>query len=317
MIWLSWRQQRLESAMTAALLVLAVAFLVPVGLHMASAYSGSGAASCIAHTRASGVGCSSIVNDFLHRFEHASPIVSWLNLLPGLFGVLFAAPLVLELERGDFRFSWTQSITRRRWFSVKLLTLFGSAFVATGALSALMTWWRHPLDSVQGRMDINVFDFEGVVPYAYTFFALALVIALGVFTRRTIVATGGGLLAFFAVRISVQTWVRQHYEAPVRVLWRPGTPGPNNLDRAWNLVSGPSDAQGRILPFADRIVARCMSAPKEQAERCMTSHHVFNLAVYQPASRFWLFQGIEAAIFVGISAVLLVAATWWLRHRIG
>ena len=317
MIWLSWRQQRLESAMTGALLVVAAAILVPLGLHMASAYTGSGAAACVAHTAASGAGCGSIVNDFLHRFEHAGPIVPWLNFLPGLFGVLFAAPLVLELEHGLFRFSWTQSITRRRWFAVKLLTLFGSALLATLALSVLMTWWRHPLDSVQGRMDINVFDFEGIVPYAYTFFALALVIALGVFTRRTIVATGGGLLAFFALRIGIQTWVRQHYLAPVKVVWRPGTPGPTNLDRAWNLVSGPSDAHGNALPGADRIIARCMSAPKQQAERCLSSHHIFNLAIYQPASRFWLFQGIEAAIFVGLTGALLIAATWWLRHRIG
>jgi hypothetical protein len=303
--------------MTAALLVVAAAFLAPLGLHMASAYKGSGAAACVTHTAVSGAGCSSVVSDFLYRFEHAGPIVPWLNFLPGLFGVLFAAPLVLELEHGLFRFSWTQSVTRRRWFTAKLLTLFGSALLATLALTELLTWWRHPLDSLQGRMDANVFDFEGVVPYAYTLFALALVIALGVFTRRTIVATGGGLLAFFALRIGIQTWVRQHYVAPVKIVWRPGTPGPTNLDRAWNLASGPSDAHGHPLLGADRIIARCMGAPKQHAESCLSSHHVFNLAIYQPASRFWLFQGIEAAIFVSLAGVLLISATWWLRHRIG
>lgn len=317
MIWLSWRQQRLESLMTAALLVLAAALLIPIGLHMASAYSGSGAEACVTHTAASGAGCGGTVSDFLRRFEHAGSIVPWLNFLPGLFGVLFAAPLVLELERGDFRFSWSQSVTRRHWFSVKLLTVFGSALLATLALSLLMTWWRQPLDSVQGRMDTNVFDFEGIVPYAYTFFALALVITIGVFSRRTIVATGGGLLTFFAVRIGIQTWARQHYLAPVKVVWRPGVAGPTNLDRAWNLASGPSDAHGRPLFGADRIIARCMGGPKLQAERCLRNHHIFNLAVYEPASRFWLFQGIEAAIFVGLAGGLLIAATWWLRHRIG
>jgi len=53
-----------------------------------------------------------------------------------------------------------------------------------------------------------------------------------------------------------------------------------------------------------------------QIERCLNNHHVFNLAVYQPASRFWLFQGIETTIFAGLAAVLLAAALWWLRHRI-
>ena len=204
MIWLSWRQQRLEAVLTMGLLALACALLLPLGLHMAAVYSNSGAGACVAHTRSSGAGCGSIVSDFLHRFEHAGPIIPWLNLLPGIFGVLFAAPLVLELEQGAFRFSWTQGITRRRWLAVKLAMIYGSGLLATLALTVLMTWWREPLDHLQGRMDTNVFDFEGIVPYAYTVFALSLVLALGVFTRRTIAATGGALVTFFAIRISIQ-----------------------------------------------------------------------------------------------------------------
>jgi hypothetical protein len=316
-IWLSWRQQRLETAMTAALLAFAAALLVPLGIHMASVYSSSGAAACVAHTAASGAGCGSILDDFRHRFEHAGPIVPWLNFLPGLFGVLFAAPLVLELEHGTFRLAWTQSLTRRRWVNVKLATIYGSGLLATVLLTVLMTWWRQPLDSLQGRMEPNVFDFEGIVPYAYTLFALSLVLALGVFSRRTIVASAGGLLAYFALRIGTQAWLREHYLAPVRVVWAPGTPGPGNLDHAWNIVSGPSDAQGHALPNADRVFAQCVTASKRQTESCFTSHHIFNLAVYQPASRFWIFQGIEAALFTTLALALLLAALWWLRHRIG
>jgi hypothetical protein len=264
-----------------------------------------------------GAGCGGIVSDFLHRFEHAGPIVPWLNFVPGLFAVLFAAPLLLELEHGTFRFSWTQGITRRRWLSVKLATIYGSGLLATVALTVLLTWWREPLDHVQGRMEPNVFDFEGIVPYAYTVFALSLVIALGVFTRRTIVATGGGLLAFFALRISFQTWVREHYLAPIKMVWQAPAEGPTDLDRAWQIVTGPSDAHGHPLAGAERIIAACISRPKLDAGRCLSAHHVYNVAVYQPASRFWLFQGIEAAIFVGLAAALLGAALWWLRHRVG
>jgi hypothetical protein len=316
-IWLSWRQQRLETAMAAALLALAAALLVPLGIHMASVYSSTGASACVAHTASNGAGCGSIVDDFRHRFEHAGPIVPWLNFLPGVFGVLFIAPIVLELEQGTFRLSWTQSITRRRWLTVKLATVYGSGLLAALALTMLMTWWREPLDNLQGRMEPNVFDFEGIVPYAYTVFALSLVFALGVVTRRTIVAFGGGLLSFFAVRIATQTWLREHYLAPIRVIWRPGTPGPNDLDHAWNILSGPSDAQGHVVPGAGHIFASCMTAAKQQTERCLSAHHIFNIAVYQPATRFWLFQGIESTIYVGLAAALLVAAIWWLRHRIG
>jgi hypothetical protein len=316
-IWLTWRQQRLETAMTVALLALAAALLVPLGVHMASAYTSTGAAACVTHTAANGTGCGGIVDAFRQRFEHAGLIVPWLNFLPGVFGVLFAAPLVLELDHGTFRLSWTQSVTRRRWLTIKLATIYGSGLLAALGLTALMTWWRQPLDSLQGRMEPNVFDFEGIVPLAYTLFAISLVLALGVFTRRTIVALGGGLLAFFTLRIGTQTWLREHYIAPIKVVWRAGTPGPGNLDHAWNIISSPSDAHGRSVPGAQQIIATCMSGSKRHAEQCLNSHHIFNLAVYEPASRFWLFQGIEAAIYAGFGAALLLAAIWWLRHRIG
>lgn len=316
MIWLSWRQQRLESALMAILLVLVAGLLVPLGLHMASAYTSSGAAACVAHTGASGAGCGGIVSDFLNRFEHAGPIVPWLNFVPGLFGVLFAAPLVLELEHGTFRLTWTQSVTRRRWLTVKLAMIYGSGLLAALALTSLMTWWRQPLDAVQGRMEPNVFDFEGIVPYAYTAFAISFVLALGIFSRRTIAATAGGLLGYFALRIGIQTWVRQHYLAPIKLVWKPGTAGPTNLAHAWSIVSGPSDAHGHPLA-ASRVIALCINRPKQQTGHCLNAHHVYNLAVYQPAGRFWLFQGIETAIFGGLAVALLLAAIWWLRHRIG
>ena len=302
--------------MAAALLAVVAATLVPVGLHMASVYANQGVAACNAHTAASGAGCSGTVSDFLHRFEHAGPIVPWLNFLPGLFGVLFAAPLVLELEHGTFRLAWTQTVTRRRWLTVKLLAIFVSGMLATFALTELMTWWREPLDQLQGRMDPNVFDFEGIVPYAYTTFALSLVIALGIFTRRTIVAVGGGLLAFFSLRIGIQAFVREHYVAATKVVWAPGGEGPRNLDRSWNILSGASDAHGHLLRSPDQIVPRCMTRPKQQIEHCLRAHHVFNVAVYQPASRFWLFQGIEAGIFAGLALALLLASSWWLKHRL-
>jgi hypothetical protein len=315
-IWLTWRQQRLETLMTAALLALVAALLVPLGIHMASAYHHDGVAACVTHATGGGNGCGGIVDDFLHRFEHAGSIVPWLNFLPGLFGVLFAAPLVLELEHGTFRLAWTQSVTRRRWLTVKLATIYGSGLLAATALVVLMTWWRQPLDSVQGRMEPNVFDFEGVVPLAYTLFALSLVLAIGVFTRRTLVATAGALLTYFAVRIGVQGWVREHYVSPIRRIWGPSAPGPTNLDRAWSITSGPSDAAGHPLS-KEHVFATCLNAPKGQTERCLSTHHIFSLAVYQPASRFWLFQGIEAALFTGVGAVLLLGALWWLRHRLG
>jgi hypothetical protein len=40
------------------------------------------------------------------------------------------------------------------------------------------------------------------------------------------------------------------------------------------------------------------------------------LDVYQPADRFWLFQAIEAALYVFLAAALLTLAIHWVRRRV-
>ena len=43
---------------------------------------------------------------------------------------------------------------------------------------------------------------------------------------------------------------------------------------------------------------------------------VYSHAVYEPASRFWLFQGIETAMFGGVALVLVAFAAWWAHGRL-
>jgi hypothetical protein len=35
---------------------------------------------------------------------------------------------------------------------------------------------------------------------------------------------------------------------------------------------------------------------------------------YQPASRYWLFQTYETAIFGGLSLLLILLCFWWIRR---
>ena len=39
------------------------------------------------------------------------------------------------------------------------------------------------------------------------------------------------------------------------------------------------------------------------------------MTAYQPASRFWAFQGFEAAIFVLLALALVGFAIWWVLRR--
>jgi hypothetical protein len=38
---------------------------------------------------------------------------------------------------------------------------------------------------------------------------------------------------------------------------------------------------------------------------CVTAHGYRNYITYQPANRFWAFQGIETGIFVALAAALI------------
>lgn len=117
MIWASWRQQRTETVIAALLLLLAAALLLPTGLHMASIYDRDGIAACLAHPTSD---CRQTLELFTSRWDSLLNLVGWFNLLPGLVGVLFAVPLVLEFEHGTHRLAWTQSVTRDHWLATRL-----------------------------------------------------------------------------------------------------------------------------------------------------------------------------------------------------
>ena len=185
MIWLAWRRQRTETLIALGLVALLATWLVPVGMHMASVFDEQGLSACVSrHTHA----CNDLVDAFTMRFDKRGLINAALNFVPGLVGVLLAAPILLELERGTYRLTWTQSVTRGRFLAGRLGFALASGVVAAFVLTALLTWWRLPLDRLHGRMEQGVFDLEGTVAIGYVLFATAL--ALGNRSRHA--ARGAG-----------------------------------------------------------------------------------------------------------------------------
>src|SRR4051794_5536606 len=185
---------------------------------MASAYHDEGLAACVrAHPAAA---CGDAVSSFVSRFERTSSLLAWLSLLPGLIGVLLAAPFVFQFENGTYRLDWTQSITPRRWIAVKLGLAVAGALAASVALTLLVTWWRSPLVHLQGRMDNSVFDSEGTVVVGYTLFALGLALAIGVIWRRAVPAVLLSFCAYVGARVFMGTWLRPRLTTPPQTTWR-------------------------------------------------------------------------------------------------
>ena len=258
MTWVSWRLQRTETLIAAGILALIAALLVPTGITMASAYHHDGLAACLGTNPS--YSCNQAIVAFQLRFRPLFGLLDWFTLIPGLIGVLLAAPFILELENGTYRLAWTQSITRRRWIATKLGVPIAAALLVAAALILLTTWWRAPFVHLNGRMDTGTYDSEGTVVFGYTLFALGLALAIGVIWRRAVAAVTLAFVGYFVARIFVDTWLRNRLVAPLKATWHSAAGQPANLDHA-NIISqtgsGPGVAvRARIRP-ARRTRPRC------------------------------------------------------------
>jgi hypothetical protein len=315
MIWLSWRQQRTETLLAAAMLLLLGALFIPAGVHLASFYAQDNVKHCLTHKS---LACAQTLSDFGTRAGILRSVMPWLTLLPGMIGIAVAAPIVLDLENGTYRVAWTQSITRGRWIATRFSLAFVTALAVGGLLAVLFTWYRVPLDKVFGRFDgSSGFDLEGIVPVSYVLFALGLGLAVGVFWRRTAPSVITAFLAYVASRLFVDSWLRQRFVSPLSVTWSLNgrAPSSNILNNAWVLRSGPSDKAGHPFNGGYAAFQACgrvaYKGSKVLNAHCLARHGAgFNTLVYQPSSRFWEFQGIEAALFGGLALLLIAFAAW-------
>jgi hypothetical protein len=320
MIWLSWRRQRTETVIAAGMLLLLAALLVPTGIQMANAYHHDGLAACLGRDNP-GFSCSNALNSFRQRFDSIGNLIAWLTLVPGLVGVLLAAPFVLELEQGTYRLAWTQSVSRRQWIGVKLTLAICAAVISALVFTQLVTWWRTPLVQLDGRMDGSVYDSEGIVVIGYTLFALGLAAAIGVVWRRAVPALVVGFAGYFAARLFVDTWLRQRLLSPLSATWHFNGSGPAGFAHGWVLNQYPSDASGHAVRLPLGLCAR--GAPIGQKKLfdpsglsdCLARHGYYMHAVYHPASSFWPLQIRETVLFAGVGLVLLGFTAWWTNRR--
>ena len=98
---------------------------------------------------------------------------------------------------------------------------------SAASTALLLTWWRRPLDNFHGRVEPGAFQLEGIAPIAYAVFAAALIIALGTILKRTVPAIAIGIVAFLAVRVAIESFVRPRFASALEA--REGM----NLDTAW------------------------------------------------------------------------------------
>ena len=294
MTWVTWRQHRTQAMACLALLAALAVYAIIEGTSMRTAFSNDNLAGCLA--RSQGTGCPAAVSDFTGAFGSAVNIAFWsvCLIIPGLIGVLVGGSLIArELEYGTWRLAWSQTVPRTRWLAVKLALVTGGLIAVGAAMTEVITWYRAPMDRVVGHLYQNVYDYEGLVLTAYILCAFGFAVLAGLLIRRSIPAMIAAFIPWLAIRLVIEFVFRDHFMAPLTTTTGTCVQNSPQPHCGTGISVVPPDT-GHIGDLVLSMNGR--------------------LVTYQPASRFWPFQFIEAGIFVALTAAAL-GATIWLLHR--
>ncbi|MEV6523873.1 ABC transporter permease subunit [Longispora sp. NPDC051575] len=340
MIWLTWRQFRVQAGVVfAALAVLGVALAV-TGPAMADEYA-DGMKACTAQGD-----CGPFTGQFIE--DHTSLFVAFsiiVLLLPAIIGMFWGAPLVArEFEAGTHRLVWNQSVPRTRWLVVKISLVGLAAMVAAGLASLAVGWWASPFDQALAvripRFAPELFDARGIVPVGFAAFAFALGLTVGILVRRTVPAVAVTLALFAVVQVAVPLAVRPHLAEPARVTTAITADNISGLmigsggrmsvmvdlsqPGGWILSNETVDAAGKVVgAMPESVSAKCTPDGSQTGGIRMRDECYTNISqlgyrqqvIYHPAGRYWAFQWAETAIFLVLALGLAAFSFWWIRRR--
>ncbi|WP_112242666.1 ABC transporter permease subunit [Kribbella monticola] len=344
MIWLTWRQFRLQAVvvLTAVLLIGFVLLLTGPGL--LHSYQ---------------VNKSSFLDQLeFQQWNKRLYIVGLVALYaaPPVIGAFWGAPLIArELEAGTHRLVWTQSISRRKWLLTKLGLTGAAAVVATGLLSLAVSRWSDPVDdavaagqsgSFVPRLWPSVFAARGIVPIGYTAFAFALGVAIGLLVRRSLVGVAITLAVVIAVQIFTPMVLRPHLITPAKasavvttenmrglqIQGSPTSPLVKGLEVElgrpgdWKLSDQTVNAAGKVQKSLPAWFGACAppppgaedsKEPRQSLDACfqrLASEGYRQQISYVPANRFWDLQWRETGVFVALAFLLAGFSFWRIRR---
>jgi hypothetical protein len=308
MTWLLWRQHRSQALFSAIAFAAFGILLWITGVHFADTYRAALATCTPTDT------C-----DQLSLFRGDGAVIDIVNLsaaVPLLMGLFWGVPSVGgEYDSGTHLLVWMQGVRRRDWLNGKIAVLLTAAALWGTAIAATVTWWSTTLNSLEAnRFDPGKFDAQGIVPVAYAVFGVSLGLAAGAVIRRVLPALAVTVAGFVAIRLIVISYVRPHYETAVTSI--------QGLARQTTLPSG-SWVLSRSLTLHGHPVSGLISPPaqcfagsdRKASDACLVRAGYHAVTSYQPASRYWTFQWIEAGIFVGLAAALVAVAVIAVRRR--
>ncbi|WP_460491448.1 ABC transporter permease subunit [Dactylosporangium cerinum] len=321
---MAWRQFRVQFQALGAVVLLLLAALALTASHIVDLREVSNSAETF---------LSQVRRGYAANLYLAGSAV--LMLPPVIVGVFWGAPLVArELETGTHRLAWNQSITRTRWFAVRLGGVALATAVLAGAATVAFGWWASPIDAVAlDRLQPVNFGARGIVPVGYALFALAVGITAGLLLRRTIPAMAVTVAVVAAVQVLLPFGLRQQLIPPVhttvaldmenlaemgmtsdgevRVVGNFEFPG------AWMISNETVKPDG--TPFVRLDDPTPCTRAADTPKACEAAVGALNLqqsVVYQPPNRFWPLQLAETGLLLAVAGLLTLLSFWWLRRRV-
>lgn len=325
MIWLTWRQYRRQAVFSLIGLAALAALVIPTGLVMRHAFVHSGAAACV-HAAGDATlvpgpvsACNETLSAFNSDYSTYGVIGVLFLVIPLLVGLFWGAPAVArEIEHGTHRLVWTQGISRRHWALVRFGMIGAAVTLLAVGYGLGVSWWLGPLSQAgqASRFNQFPFDMQGVVPIGYTLFAVALGAFAGTVWHKVLPAMAATMAGFLVLRVFVAVVARPRFMSAVALTYPVQGAGlqPNQMRGDWVLSNGVRDASGKMIaPHAEVICRADMQSPCG-ARLGIDPNGAYNWQLYQPAGRFWLFQGIETGIFVVLAALLVYLAVRRIRR---
>ncbi|GID97523.1 ABC transporter permease subunit [Amorphoplanes digitatis] len=334
MIWLTWRQSRIQALSGAAILLLILAGVALTWPGLTELARTSGFTACQAN-------CEDLADSFLAQAGQTAAAavyyagIAAMYLLPALVGLFWGAPMVArELETGTYRMVWSQTVSRRRWLLVKLAAGAVAVALLAGLISLAMTLWSAPIDRAYGnRIGPIVFAARGVVPVGYAVFAFVLGVTLGMLLRRTVVAMALTLLVVGLLQVAAPLLVRPALAQPET------STTAADFERLAGLGIGGNDAHVELEPsvtgawiLSNRVIntagdtfkgpvdpAECGPEANKGMGACkewLATQNLRQEQVYVPEARFWALQWREFGILVGLTLAMSWFCLWWIRRRL-
>ncbi|NUR71014.1 MAG: ABC transporter permease subunit [Hamadaea sp.] len=342
MIWLSWRQFRTSALAGLIALLAAVVPLLLLGIRLKQSRR-SYLASC-----ADAVRCADALRQYAAEHQNMLLFIdAGVLLVPALIGMFWGAPLIArEFETGTHRLVWSQSIGRRRWFTIKMLVVAAAVVLAVSVLTGMLTWAAGPVDTAAGdRFTTIVFGARDVVPIAYAVFGFVTGAVLGLVMRRTVPAMALTGLLVIVTQFVVANGVRPHLLPPSHETRAMTASAINELRGLGGLTNRPS-VRGLTVPDAwvtsasdlrtrdgrtldPAVFGACIAPPAPgssgsgssgsggtfgAAADCLGARDLHVDVAYQPNRRYWPFQLIESGLLIGL-AMLVGGFGWWRIRR--